>query len=152
MKQNYFSINCWDQMIYKKGTKKIPHSRFGRINRRCKTKQILGFSHNAKAMEPPREYKHLGNPPRKESGGEYAKNRVFPGDIQRPTSLYQYSTQATKGVQHLEGEGWQTKIQNTAIECSSNLWKSFCKFFQDLISKKDWSQETRQHKVSQNTG
>ena len=33
---------------------------------------ILGFSHNTKAMEPPREYKHLENPPGKESGGEYA--------------------------------------------------------------------------------
>ena len=35
-------------------------------------KQILGFSHNAKAMEPPKEYKHLGNPPGEKSGGEYA--------------------------------------------------------------------------------
>ena len=35
-------------------------------------KQILGFSHNAKAMESPKEYKHLGNPSGEKSGGEYA--------------------------------------------------------------------------------
>ena len=36
-------------------------------------KQIIGFSHNSKAMEPPREYKHLGNPPGQKSEGEYER-------------------------------------------------------------------------------
>ena len=30
---------------------------------------------------------------------------VFPGNIQRPTSLDPYSTQARKGIQHLQREG-----------------------------------------------
>ena len=38
-------------------------------------------------------------------------NGVFPGNVQRPTSLDPYATQARKGIQNLQGNGWQT--QNT---------------------------------------
>ena len=62
-------------------------------------------------MEQPREYKHLGNPPGKESGGEYVSNWGFSGNVQRPSSLDPYSTQSRKGIQNLQGKGWQT--QNT---------------------------------------
>ena len=34
---------------------------------------------------------------------------VFPGNVQRPTTLDPYSTQARKGVKNLQGKGWQTK-------------------------------------------
>ena len=52
---------------------------------------------------------------------------------------------------HKERDG-RHKIQNTAIQCSSNLWKSSYKNIQHLISQKYWSQETRQQKIFQNMG
>ena len=34
-------------------------------------------------------------------------NGVYSGNIQRPTSLDPYATQERKGIQHLQGKGWQ---------------------------------------------
>ena len=72
-------------------------------------KQIIGFGHNSKAMEQPREYKHLGNPPGQELGGEYASNWGFSGNVQRSASLDHYSKQARKGMQNPQGKVWQTQ-------------------------------------------
>ena len=60
-------------------------------------------------MEQTREYKHLGNPPGKESGGGYASNWGFSDNVQRPTILDPYSTQARKVIRNLQGKEWQTK-------------------------------------------
>ena len=62
-------------------------------------------------MEQQREYKYLGNPPGQDSGVEYASNWNFSGNVQRPTSLDPYSTQARKGMHNLQWKGWTT--QNT---------------------------------------
>ena len=63
------------------------------------------------------------------------ENGVYSGNVQRPTSLDPYSTQVRKKIQKLQGKGWQKKIQNTAIQCSSNLWQSSCKKFNTLFRK-----------------
>ena len=60
-------------------------------------------------MEQPRECKHLGNLPWKNSEGKYANKRDFPGTAQRPTSLYPYSTQARKVIQNPQGKKWQAQ-------------------------------------------
>ena len=36
-------------------------------------------------------------------------NGVYSGNVQRPTSLDPYSTQARKGIQNLQGKVWQTQ-------------------------------------------
>ena len=60
-------------------------------------------------MEKPRGFKHLGNPPRQDSGGGYAIKWGFPGTVQRPTILDLYSTQARNGIQNPHGKGWQAQ-------------------------------------------
>ena len=57
-----------------------------------------------------------------------------------------------KEYKNYKGRDGRHKIQNTAIQCSSNLWQSSCKNIQHLISKKYWSQETRQQNIFQNMG
>ena len=52
-------------------------------------------------MEPPREYKQLGNPRGQESGGNMKANDVYSCNVQRPTSLDPYETQSGKGIQNL---------------------------------------------------
>ena len=47
----------------------------------------------------------------KSQGGDMKANEVNLGNVQRPTSLDPYSTQAIKGIKNLQGKGWQT--QNT---------------------------------------
>ena len=78
-------------------------------------------------MEQPREYKHLGNPPGQDSGGGYASKWGFPGNVQRPTSLDPYSTQARKGIKNLQEKVWQTQKPE---HCHPVLVKFMAKFLQ----------------------
>ena len=41
-------------------------------------------------------------------GGNMQENGVYLGNVQRPTSLDPYSTQARKGIKNLQWKGWQT--------------------------------------------
>ena len=90
------------------GPRRSPTPDFGGLIKDVRQKNI-GFSHNAKAMEPPREYKHLGNLPGQESGGEYeSKWGLF---RQRPKA-YKFIPlidTGKKGIQNLQGNGWQTQ-------------------------------------------
>ena len=79
-------------------------------------------------MEQPIEHKYTGNLPGQESGVEYASNWGFPGNVQKPTSLDPYSTQARKWIQKLQGKGWQT--QNTEY-----LHPVLVKFMAKLLRK-----------------
>ena len=45
----------------------------------------------------------------KSQGGNMQATGVFTDNVQRPTHLDPYSTQARKGIQHLQGKGWQTQ-------------------------------------------
>ena len=45
----------------------------------------------------------------KSQGVDMQATGGFPGNVQKPTSLDPYSTQSRKGMQHLQGKGWQTK-------------------------------------------
>ena len=45
----------------------------------------------------------------KSQGGNIQAIGVFSGNVQSPTSLDPYSTQVRKGIQHLQGKGWQTQ-------------------------------------------
>ena len=56
-------------------------------------------------MEQPREFKHLGNPPWKDSGGKYARKWDFSVTFQKPMSLDPYSTQAREGIKNPQGKG-----------------------------------------------
>ena len=60
-------------------------------------------------------------------GGNMQANGVFPGTVQSPTSLETYSTQARKGIQILQGKGWQA--QNPE-HCHPVLIKFMAKFLQ----------------------
>ena len=45
----------------------------------------------------------------KSQGGNMQATGVFPDNVQRPTYLEPYSTQSRKGIQNLQGKGWQTQ-------------------------------------------
>ena len=59
----------------------------------------------------PRQWNHQdnintwGTHQGKSQGGNIQANGVYSGNVQRPTSLDPYSTQARKGIKSLQGKG-----------------------------------------------
>ena len=59
------------------------------------------------------------------------ENGVFPGNVQRPTSLDPYSTQARKVMQNLQRKRWQTQNPEHRHPV---LVKSMAKFLQNFAT------------------
>ena len=65
----------------------------------------------------PRQWKHQeyintwGTHQGKSQGWNIQANGVYSRNVQRPTNLDHYATQERKGIQHLQGKGWQTQNQ-----------------------------------------
>ena len=136
-KQDYFSINGWDQMILQMGTNKIPHSWFRRINRRCKTKKFLD------SVTIPRQWNNQENintwvtHQGKIQGGNIQATGVFPGNVQRPKSLDPYSTQTRKAIKILQGKGRKTQKYRTPSSSDHQIYGKFpAKIFNTLFRKR----------------
>ena len=71
----------------------------------------------------------------------------FSGNVQRPTSLDPYSTQARKGIQNLQGKGWQTQNLEHRHPVIVKFMEKFLKNIPHLISQRYWYQETRQQNI-----
>ena len=89
-KRDCFLISGWDPMTSQIGDQEDSPQLIYEDWLRMYDKTFFGFGHNAKAMEQPRECKHLGNQPCQYSGGKYASKRFFSGTVQMTTDLDPY--------------------------------------------------------------
>ena len=72
----------------------------------------------------------------KSQGGGMQATGVFPGNVQRPTSLDPYSTQARKGIHNLRGENMAgTKYRTPPSSASQIYGKVPAKIFHNLFRK-----------------
>ena len=85
-------------------------------------------------------------------GGDMQANGVFQATSkgQHVYTLIQHKQERKYKIH--KGRDDRHKTQNTAIQCSSNLWKSSCENIPHLILQRYWSRETRQRKIFQNMG
>ena len=69
--------------------------------------------------------------------GNIQENEGFTGAVQRPMGPEPYSTQAGNGTRDkkYKGRDVRNQTQNTAIQCSSNLWQGSRKNMPHLILK-----------------
>ena len=88
----------------------------------------------------------------KSQGEDMQATGVFPGNVQRPTSLDPYSTQSRKGIQNLQEKGWQTQKPEHRHPVLVKFMAKFLQKIQHLILQKYWSQETRKRNIFQNMG
>ena len=106
----------------------------------------------------PRQWNHQenintwGTHQGKIQGGGMQANGVYSGNVQRPTSLEPYATQEIKGIQNLQGKGWQTQNCEHHHPVLVKFMAKFLKNIQHLIYQKYWSQETKQRNICQNVG
>ena len=63
-------------------------------------------------------------------------NGVYSGNVHRPTSLDPYEIQARKGIQHLQGKGWQTQNPEHRHSVLVKFMANFLQNIQHLILKK----------------
>ena len=60
-------------------------------------------------MEQPLKYKHLGNPPWQDSGGQYASKWGFPRYRPKANDFRPLFDTSKKGIQSSQGKGWQAQ-------------------------------------------
>ena len=102
-------------------------------------------------MEQPREYKHLGNPLGKESGGEYSSNWGFSRQRTKAYKFRPLFNTSKKGNKNLQGKGRKTQKYRTPPSSDRQIYGKFpAKIFNTLFRKSTGSQETRQQMICQN--
>ena len=118
-----------------RGPRRLPTAELGGLIEYVRQK-ILEFSHNSKAMEQPREYKHLGNLPGKESGGEYASNWGFSRQCPKAYKFRNLFNTGKKGNTIFTREGTTDTKSRTRTSSSCQIYgKVPAKIFNILFRK-----------------
>ena len=92
-----------------RGPRRFPTADLGGLIEDVRQNKLLD------SVTMPRQWNHQenintwGTHQGKSQGGNMQATGVFPGNIQRPTSLDPCSIQARKGIQNLQGKGWHTQ-------------------------------------------
>ena len=77
---------------------------------------------------------------------------LVPSQCQRHWTLTHHHQEMELDIRHHKGGYRRRQTQNTTIQCSSSLWRGYCKNMPHLILQNCWLRETRQCGICQNFG